>query len=69
MNMEDYKEQDKKQRDDFVKFWANYVKTHSDKDWSKQQNILINSVLKSATQLPREKYLELKKKVKLLKNS
>jgi len=67
--MEDYKEQDRKQREDFVRFWANYVKTHSDKDWSKQQNILINSVLKSATQLPREKYLELKKKVKLLKNS
>jgi hypothetical protein len=26
----------------FVKFWANYVKTHSDKEWSAQQNIIIN---------------------------
>ena len=27
----------------FVKFWANYVKTHKDEDWSEQQNIVINS--------------------------
>lgn len=27
----------------FVKYWANYVKTHSDKDWSKQQNVVIDS--------------------------
>lgn len=27
----------------FIKFWANYIKTHSDKDWSSQQNIIINS--------------------------
>ena len=32
-----------KERLKFVKFWANYVKTHSDKDWSEQQNIVINS--------------------------
>ncbi len=30
----------------FIKFWANYVKTHKDEDWSTQQNILINSQLK-----------------------
>jgi len=33
----------KEDRINFVKFWANYVKTHSDKDWSEQQNIVINS--------------------------
>lgn len=27
----------------FVKFWANYVKTHKDEEWSEQQNIIINS--------------------------
>ncbi len=30
-------------RINFVKFWANYVKTHKDEDWSAQQNIIINS--------------------------
>jgi len=27
----------------FIKFWANYIRTHSDEDWSEQQNIVINS--------------------------
>ena len=31
----------------FIKFWVNYMKTHSDRDWSKKQNILINSVIKA----------------------
>lgn len=30
-------------RMNFVKYWANYVKTHDDAEWSEQQNILINS--------------------------
>jgi flagellar motor component MotA len=29
----------------FIKFWAEYIKTHSDEDWSKQQNIVIDSQL------------------------
>jgi hypothetical protein len=33
----------KEDRINFVKFWANYVKTHSDEDWSEQQNIIINA--------------------------
>ncbi|MBU0894204.1 MAG: hypothetical protein KKF48_03645 [Nanoarchaeota archaeon] len=32
-----------KERLNFIKIWAEYVKTHSDEDWSEQQNILINS--------------------------
>lgn len=32
-----------KERLEFVNFWANYVKTHRDEDWSEQQNMLINS--------------------------
>jgi len=33
-------------RMNFVKFWANYVKTHSDKEWSEQQNIVINGQMR-----------------------
>ena len=33
----------KEDRINFVKFWANYVKTHSDEEWSEQQNIVIDS--------------------------
>jgi len=33
----------KEDRINFVKYWANYVKTHSDKEWSSQQNIVIDS--------------------------
>ena len=27
----------------FVKYWAEYVRTHPDKDWSKQQKELIDA--------------------------
>ncbi|MBS3074058.1 hypothetical protein J4447_01240 [Candidatus Pacearchaeota archaeon] len=30
-------------RMNFVKYWAEYVRTHSDKEWSRQQNIVIDS--------------------------
>jgi hypothetical protein len=33
----------KEDRMNFVRFWANYVRTHSDKDWSEQQNTVIDS--------------------------
>ncbi len=49
-----------KQREWFIEYWVNYIKTHSDQEWSKQQNILINSMLKSAKQFSRKEYLELK---------
>lgn len=43
-------------RMNFIKFWAEYIKTHSDKEWSMQQNKLINSQLKSVKQMkPAEK--------------
>lgn len=50
------------QREQFIDYWVQYMKTHSDQEWSRQQNILINSVLKSATQLSREEYRRLKQK-------
>ena len=37
----------KQDRLNFVKYWANYIKTHTDKEWSEQQNILINSIIKT----------------------
>ncbi len=48
----------KKQREWFIDYWVRYMKAHSDKEWSKQQNMLTNSVLKTATQMSREEYLE-----------
>jgi hypothetical protein len=33
----------KQDRINFVKFWAEYVRTHSDEEWSKQQKVLIDS--------------------------
>ena len=48
-----------KERMDFVDKWAEYVKTHDDKVWSKQQNIVINSALKSAS-ITKEQYFKMK---------
>jgi len=33
----------KEERENFVQFWAEFVKTHSDEEWSRQQNIVIDS--------------------------
>jgi hypothetical protein len=41
--LEKEKEINHQDRLNFVKFWAEYVKTHSDKEWSKQQNVVIDS--------------------------
>ena len=35
----------KEDRLNFIEFWADYVRTHSDEEWSEQQNVLINSVV------------------------
>ena len=46
----------------FVEYWAEYVRTHSDKDWSRQQNVIINSALQNArnSKLTKEQYLRIK---------
>ncbi len=41
-------EENEKERKRFVHKWAEYVRTLSDKGWSRQQNVIINSALKSA---------------------
>lgn len=38
-------------RMNFVKFWANFIRTHSDKEWSKQQKTLIDSQIQNAQEL------------------
>lgn len=35
-------------RMNFVKYWAEYVKTHADEDWSRQQKVLIDSQMQNA---------------------
>jgi len=44
----------------FVEYWADYVRTHPDKVWSKQQNILINSLFENAqnSRLTKEEYVK-----------
>jgi len=39
------------ERLEFIKFWVEYIKTHSDKEWSEQQNLLIDSQLIASGQL------------------
>jgi len=46
----------KEDRINFVRFWANYVRTHSDKEWSRQQNVLIDSQIESAHNVIKKKY-------------
>ena len=41
------KERNFKERLAFVKYWANYIKTHSGENWSKQQKMLIDSQMPS----------------------
>ena len=56
-------ERNQKQRIEFVKFWADYVLTHDDKDWSRQQNVIINSCLKTAS-MTAEQFLRMKGEIK-----
>lgn len=41
--LEKEKEKNFQERLNFVRYWARYIKTHSDKEWSEQQNIIIDS--------------------------
>ncbi|WP_435349250.1 hypothetical protein [Haloarchaeobius sp. HRN-SO-5] len=42
------------QRRAMIKQWAEYVRTHDDAEWSRQQNKLINSQLQSAKEMAAE---------------
>ena len=58
-----FAEKNNKERMEFVEKWAEYVRTHSDKEWSRQQNAVINSALKSAS-MTKEEFLKMKEENK-----
>ena len=48
INFKELEEDQKKNREErlnFVRLWAEYVRTHDDKEWSMQQNVLLNSMI------------------------
>lgn len=59
MELDESLEINKKQRLDFVRFWAKYVKEHKNEVWSSQQAKFINSVLRSSNTDPKL-YLKIK---------
>lgn len=59
---------EKEERLKFVRFWANYIKSHPNKVWSKQQVVLINSVMKTSNKDPKL-YLKVKNLVANYKNT
>jgi hypothetical protein len=38
-----FKIKNAKDRLKFVDFWVDYIKTHPDKEWSQQQNVVIDA--------------------------
>ena len=52
-------DENQKERFKFIDFWAKYVLTHSDKEWSRQQNVIINSCLRGA-KMKKKQYLKMK---------
>ena len=49
-------------RMNFVVYWAEYVRTHPDQEWSRQQKVLIDSQITNARQHPLspKQYLRIK---------
>lgn len=41
--LKNFKIQNAKERLEFIDFWVDYIKKHSDEEWSEQQNIIIDS--------------------------
>lgn len=44
------------ERIEFVDLWSKFVKENDDKEWSRQQNIIINSSLRSSS-MTKKSYL------------
>lgn len=54
LNSEEFEESQRRnteRRRTTIKQWAEFVRTHDDEEWSRQQNKLINSQLQSANDL------------------
>jgi len=62
MDAEKMKDANKQDRDWYVKFWAEYVKTHKDSEWGRQQSIFINSLMQNVrqTKITAKQYLKIK---------
>lgn len=50
--------ENQKDRMRFVDLWSKYVLEHDDRDWSAQQNLIINSSLRTAS-MTRRQYLQM----------
>ena len=48
---EDDQRRNTERRRAMIKRWAEYVRTHDDREWSRQQNRLIDSQLQSANEM------------------
>ena len=44
--LNEFKKKNAEERLRFIDFWAEYVKTHKDNNWSEQQAIIINNQIK-----------------------
>jgi len=55
-------EMNRQERMKFVALWADFVRIHEDREWSQQQNVLINSMFQNSKNYPltKEQYLEIK---------
>lgn len=45
--IDEFKKKNAEERLKFIDFWVNYIKKHSDEEWSEQQAIVINSQINS----------------------
>ena len=41
-----FKKKNAEERIKFIDYWADYVKKHDDKEWSSQQNSVVNGQIK-----------------------
>jgi hypothetical protein len=54
-----FTDENNRERLEFVDLWSKYVVEHDDREWSMQQNVIINSSIRSAN-MTREDYLKMK---------
>ena len=53
----------------FIDYWANFVRTHPDKEWGEQQNMLIDSMMQAAKHYPltTKEYLKMRTRKSVLR--
>lgn len=56
-------DENQKERMEFIDRWSEYILTHDDKTWSRQQNMIIDSVLKNS-KMTKEEFLKMKKEAR-----